>query len=192
MSILHKLPVTLKTKIALPSTNDTDEQEVLLAYHKLVSMFWKFDQAGVFELLDNQDDSTSVVPTQAEALVAMRKNLEEDAVEPYRMNEMQALDITVTRQWMRVILWRLYRSHGFFSQGSDATTRSLTDPISIAKELLQTVDRMTESAVKDHGPALVSPHMHSKSLYVMLTATPGEQSLRNCKLGSRHHGLGYQ
>ena len=118
-------------------------------------MFWKFDQAGVFELLDSQDDPSEVLPAQTETLAAMHKNLEDDAIEPYRMNEMQALDISVTRQWMRVILWRLSQSHGFFSPDSGNTTSLLTDPISIAKEFLQNINQMPESIIKDHGPALV-------------------------------------
>ncbi len=153
VSIRHKLPVILKTKITFPSTNDTDEREVLLAYHKLISMFWKFDQAGVFELLDSQDESPDVFPAQTEALAAVRRNLEKDTAEPYRMNDMQALDILVTRQWMRVILWRLSQN-GFFSPGANEDDNLISDPVSIAKEFLTTIDRMSESTVKDHGPAL--------------------------------------
>ena len=116
-------------------------------------MFWKFDQAGVFDLLDSQDESLDLFPAQTEALAAVRRNLEEDAVEPYRMNDMQALDILVTRQWMRVILWRLSQN-GFFSLGGDEDISLTSDPVSISMEFLTKIDRMPESTVRDHGPAL--------------------------------------
>ena len=153
VSIRHKLPVTLKTKITFPSTNDTDERGVLLGYHKLISLFWRFDQAGVFEMLDSQDESPDVFPAQTEALAEVRRNLEENTAEPYRMNDIQDLDILVTRQWMRVILWRLSQN-GFFSLESSEDVHTAPDPVSISKEFLTTIDQMSESTVKDHGPAL--------------------------------------
>src|SRR5258708_3491742 len=98
VSILHKLPVTIKTKIAFPSTNDTDEKEVLLAYQKLITMFWSFDQAGVFELLDSQDFDLSRLSlhdaAQTEALTAFRSQLDDQAVETHKMNDVQAVDIS--------------------------------------------------------------------------------------------------
>lgn len=159
MSILHKLPVTIKTQIIFPSTNDTDEKDVLLAYQQLIHMFWSFDQAGVFELLDSQDFDLSKFPPQemahTEALTGFRSQLEEQAVELHRMNDVQAVDISVTRQWMRIILWRLAESHGFFSHGLENAKTLLNDPISIAKELLTTLSRFPNTAIEAHGPGLV-------------------------------------
>ena len=156
---MHKLPVIVKTTIAFPSTNDTDEQEVLLAYQKLIIMFWSFDQAGVFELLDGQDFDlsrlTSPDMAQTEALTAFRSQLDEQAVEFHKMNDIQAVDIFVTRQWMRTIIWRLAESHGFFSHGFENTSRFMSDPILIAKELLTTLSQFRTTAIEAHGPGLV-------------------------------------
>ncbi|KEF56223.1 uncharacterized protein A1O9_07804 [Exophiala aquamarina CBS 119918] len=160
VSILHKLLVVIKTKIAFPSTNDTDERDVLLAYQRLITMFWSFDQAGVFEHLDSQDFDFSNAtplsePVQTKALAAMRKQLDEEAGKSsHRMNDIQALDILVTRQWMRIIIWRLSQSHGFFSQGAKSAASSLNEPIFIAREFLQVICQMPETAIESHGPAL--------------------------------------
>lgn len=158
VSIKHKLPVTIKTKIAFPSTIDTDEQEVLLAYQRLITMFWHFDQSGVFELLDSQDFDlsrrTSRQPEEAEALASVRKRLDDSLVDTHDINDVQALDIVVTRHWMRIILWRLAESHGFFSLASDDGISGFNDPISIARDLLATISRADKSAIEAHGAAL--------------------------------------
>ncbi len=122
-------------------------------------MFWSFDQAGVFELLDSQDFDLSKFsshdPAQTEALTDFRSRLEDQAVEFQKMNDVQAVDISVTRQWMRIILWRLAESHGFFSHGVENTKALLNDPILIAKELLSTLSRFPNTAIEAHGPGLV-------------------------------------
>lgn len=122
-------------------------------------MFWSFDQAGVFELLDSQDFDLAKIPTQAiaptDALTGFRFQLDEQPVEFHKMNDVQAVDISVTRQWMRIILWRLAESHGFFSHGLENAKALLNDPILIAKELLSTLSRFPNTAIEAHGPGLV-------------------------------------
>jgi hypothetical protein len=71
------------------------------------------------------------------------------------MNDVQAVDISVTRQWMRVILWRLTQSHGLFVAPSPERDASLYDPIQIAKEFLVAVSHMPRTAIEAHGPGLV-------------------------------------
>ena len=158
VSITHRLPVTIKTKIAFPSTSDTDEKEVLLAYQKLITMFWSFDQAGVFELLDSQDFDLSGLQSHDEAhtqaLTAIRSQLDGQILETHKMNDVQAVQISVARQWMRVIVWRLAESHGFFSNGHENSRALLNDPVLISRELLSTLSRFPTSAIEAQGPAL--------------------------------------
>lgn len=186
VSILHKLPVIIKTKIAFPSTNDSDEKEVLLAYQKLITMFWSFDQAGVFELLDSQDFDLSKFPShdevQAEALTAFRSQLDDQAMEIHKMNDVQAVDLVVTRQWMRIIVWRLAQSHDFFSHGLENARSLLNDPILIAKELLDGLSRFPTTAIEAHGPGLVRlTSTTSRKTYLM--TRKGNKSIRNRLLG---------
>ena len=141
---------------------------MLLAYQNLISMFWYFDQSGVFDLLDSQDfdlsKATSIEPAETEALASMRKRLDSAHIETQSMNDLQALDIIVTRLWMRIILWRLAESHGFFSQSSGESRDLANDPIAIARELLITISRADKAALEAHGPVLVrSPQMTLQS-----------------------------
>ena len=160
VSVLHKLPVVLKTKITFPSTDDSDEADVLLAFQKLVSLFWTFDQSGVFEVLDRADFDMSSLDSNRDAsdpklLESLSNSLAGAAIQTDQMSDVQAVDISVTRQWMRVILWRLTQSHGLFAAPSTIQNASLYDPVQIAKEFLATVSHIPSAAVEAHGPGLV-------------------------------------
>lgn len=159
VSILHKLPVVLKTMIAFPNTDDTDDAEVLIAFQKLISLFWTFDQSGVFEALDRADFDMSSFDhldgSDPKMLEYLSENLAGTTISTNQMNDVQAVDISVTRQWMRVILWRLTQSHGLFAAPPPGRNASLYDPIQIAKEFLVAVSHMPSTAIEAHGPGLV-------------------------------------
>ena len=159
VSVLHKLPVVLRTKIAFPNTDDTDEADVLIAFQKLIGLFWTFDQSGVFEVLDRADFNMSSLDNQdasdPKMLESLSNSLARTTIQVDQMNDVQAVDISVTRQWMRVILWRLTQSHGLFAAPSLSQDASLYDPIQIAKEFLAAVSHMPSTAIEAHGPGLV-------------------------------------
>ena len=159
VSILHKVPVTLRTKVAFPNMEDTDEAHVLFAFQKFIELFWTFDQSGVFELLDNADFDISALgqsdASKSEALESARRQLDENRININQISDVQAVDISVTRQWMRVILWRLSESHGLLATSSGHNS-SLYDPIEIARELLAALANMPDTVVEAHGPGLVS------------------------------------
>ena len=145
----------LKTKIEFPSTQDTDEASVLSAFQKLVGLFWSFDQSGVFETLDGVEFDTSSFSfshTGDTSFVdAARRQLNEANVDTKGIGDVQAVDIALTRQWMRVILWRLSESHRIFTPNEPTTTQ---DPVQIANEFLTAVQSMPETAIEAHGPGL--------------------------------------
>jgi hypothetical protein len=159
VSVLHKLPVVLRTRIPFPNTDDTDEADVLIAFQKLIGLFWTFDQSGVFEVLDRADFNMSSLDnldaSDPKMLESLSNSLARTTIQVDQMNDVQAVDISVTRQWMRVILWRLTQSHGLFAAPSPSQDASLYDPIQIAKEFLAAVSHMPNTAIEAHGPGLV-------------------------------------
>lgn len=122
-------------------------------------MFWHFDKSGVFEMLDDCGfDLSRVGPRQdatSGALDSLRKQLDETDLQTQSLNSIQALDIVVTRHWMRVILWRLAASHGFFSRNTEAGALADNSPVAIAKDLLEAVTKADKSVIEAHGPVLV-------------------------------------
>lgn len=190
VSVLHKLPVVLKTKIAFPNTDDTDDADVLIAFQKLISLFWTFDQSGVFEVLDRADFDASSLDSLDASDPNMLKSLSESlagtSIRTDQMNDVQAVDIAVTRQWMRVILWRLTQSHGLFAAPSPGYDASLYDPVQIARDFVAAVSHMPSTAIEAHGPGLVwlVPFRTLTSTRSRLThMSTGAEGLRDSKLG---------
>jgi hypothetical protein len=132
----------------------------LAAYQKLISMFWHFDKSGVFEILDGYNfDLSSAISQKAvenSAFKSTQRQLDSIDVASPVLNDIQAFDIFVTRHWMRIILWRLAASHGFFSQDSYGAENPQDDPIGIAKDLLDVVTHAESTIIEAHRPALVS------------------------------------
>ena len=132
-------------------------------------MFWHFDQSGVFDLLDSYGFDFARVTSQQNAengtFASLRRKLDDADVDMHdqSLNNVQALDIQITRHWMRIILWRLGASHGFFSHESEGGLSQNNSPISIAKEILEVVAQADEAAIEAHGPAMVSDSSHAIS-----------------------------
>jgi len=77
-------------------------------------------------------------------------------------------DITVTRQWMRVILWRLSASRGHFALTSSNRDGYQDNPIEIARESFLWPPTYPKPPFEAHGPGLVS---FSRSLAVRIVQT---------------------
>jgi hypothetical protein len=155
VSILHKLPVILKTKAEFPSTQDTDEASVLSAFQKLIGLFWSFDQSGIFDALDSADFDMSMI-TRSQSLdnnniSSLYQRLGAITLDTKGMGDVQAVDIALTRQWMRVLLWRLSQGQQIFTS-NDAALAS--NPIQIASEFLAAIQSVPETAIEAHGPGL--------------------------------------
>jgi hypothetical protein len=99
--------------------------------------------------LDNLDGS------DPEVLESLSESLAGTTISTDQMNDVQAVDISATRQWTCVILWRLTQSHGLFAAPSPERDASFYDPILIAKELLVAVSHMPRTAIEAHGPGMV-------------------------------------
>lgn len=155
--LLHKMPVIIKTNIALPSRSWYDGQPVLPAFIQLINLFWTFEQAGLFAVIgdgDNTDFSSMVRATailDSQTVETLHRKLHEVAKEQVPISDVQKVDIFVTRHWMKMILWKL---HSPSSSSSNAI--SVAFPLSAASDFLNTVVRLPTSAIEAHGLTIVS------------------------------------
>lgn len=154
--MLHKLPVVLRCNIPSFSLDDVDDEtHVLPAFRKLVNLFWIFDQSGAFDILQNTDDNQfPLAISDPSNIDLLPSQLREISVDSELSNDIQRADICVTRQWMQVILWRASMNRGRALPDAQQAT-SLSHPIQIAKEFLETVSRLPSAAMEAHGPAMV-------------------------------------
>ncbi|KAE8550177.1 hypothetical protein EYB25_006398 [Talaromyces marneffei] len=150
--LLHKLPVIIKTNIALPSMSLHDGQFVLPAFIQLINLFLNFEQAGLFDVIGYGDDAdfSSVVRApsilDSQTVESLHRKLHEAAKEQISVSDVQKVDIYITQHWMKMILWRL-RS----PSSSSSNDLSIAFPLSVASDFLDSVARLPTSAIEAHG-----------------------------------------
>lgn len=144
----------LVTRVSFPSTDDSDEYDVLLGFRKLVELFWQFDETGAFAFLDLHNFEIVACANQAGHIASvsnMLQLLSQLSFEPEAVNEIQAVDLQASQHWMRFTL-------SLLSQGG------LQDPTtlcSIAKDFVVCLSASSEDSIEAHGPFLVSSRSES-------------------------------
>ena len=80
------------------------------------------------------------------------------AVDPRAPNfdEAQSVDIFVTRQWIRLLIWEYTLRHFPLPYHAEVPGFSLSFPVPVARELLGTLSSAHENSIICHGWALVS------------------------------------
>lgn len=156
ISVLYQQPITLRTRIELPSTSDTDEIDVLHGFRLLVRLIWKLDAAGLFQTLDELDIGTSPssngmtsVP-QPEAEYASLVQIE-FAPGQY-ISPVQLSDLLVTQCWFQVINARIQQSAGL--DLISLPEHTVSNIFSAATDMIRVLQRSSRSVVEAHGIAL--------------------------------------
>jgi hypothetical protein len=143
--------------MAFPSTEDSDEIEVLCAFRKLISLFWRLEESRLFTLLDRTNFNIPAVAemklSELDALKSLRASFSQLIFPADEMNEVQAVDISVTLQWLRVVLWKLTRN---IQLPRESLPIQPYEPIEAATECLKAISGMSSTAFEAHGPGIVS------------------------------------
>lgn len=158
--VLHKFPVSIKTNIALPTIDNNDESHVLPGFLNLVNLFWIFDQSGMFNIDPDQDSETPAVfngvNIDVHFLEMLHKKLQDIPTEQEAVEDVQKADICVTRHWMRMILWKLYSKSVPLALPSSGQVMSEAFPVVVAREFLNIISKLPNSAIEAHGFGMVS------------------------------------
>jgi len=138
--MLHKLPPILSSNVLFPSLDKDDEVSILPAFRKLANLFWLLDQSGAFYILLNSE--TDIFDdANEECLASLQNHLLHVQPDGPSVTDVQRADLCVTRQWMRIVLWRVSKNTGPF-------------PIQVGKEFLDSISQLPDSAIESHGPAM--------------------------------------
>lgn len=158
ISILYEQPITLRTRIELPSTTDTDELDVLVGFQMLAKLFWRLDEAGMFGILDDLDiqaspssnggSGNSVAPTNYATLI------QADASYSGYISPIQKLDLAITRCWMQVMNMRIQQMS--VSSLAEEEQLSLNMLLSTVENAVVVIEDSTHSVIEVLGSALVS------------------------------------
>jgi hypothetical protein len=149
---LHKhRPITLYPTIHPPTLDEIpSEGPIASGLDLLVNLYKPIDET--FVQLWNKIH-TNNNPTW----LARLQNQLSDALPAYlECTESQAVDLRVTQQWLRTMVWQLCVSQGLVSSVAADNAMTFKYPIEISRDLLSMTQQFSQHAMEVHGMGLVS------------------------------------
>ena len=137
-------------EVPMPSVFRSDDPQLLFGFVSLVDVFRTIDTT----FLSLWAGSSSL---SKEWLVAALRRLEpaSDAVLAEAL-EKHRLDICVSQQWLRLLLWKLCTRQGLLTLGSANGPFSLQFPIRLAADMVKTMAKVSQTSLDAHGIGMVS------------------------------------
>lgn len=156
ISVLYQQPITLRTRIELPSTTDTDEADVLNGFRLMVRLIWKLDDAGLFQTLDELDAATSPSSNGMMSSSQTEKDysslIQIEFASGQYVSPVQSLDLLINQCWLQVINMRIQQSSGL--DLTSIRTQLVSSLLSAAKAATGALSRSSQSVIEAHGIAL--------------------------------------
>ncbi|KAL4729122.1 hypothetical protein ACLX1H_003530 [Fusarium chlamydosporum] len=143
-SAQHGLQAVLQVIDVFPDTQDgmADERR-LQAFVSLTRLF-AYLEGNLTTISSNQQ------PLERQKLVSYQAALCLDSHD-HAAREAQRVDLFVTRQWIRLILWEYTARHFAMSCYPDDEAFSLFLPVKIGHKMLSLFSMVTNAAIKTHG-----------------------------------------
>jgi hypothetical protein len=127
--------------------DDSGDPHVMQAFLSLTKLFAYLDS--------NFTDVSSKQTVDRQKLVSYQAALCQDSHE-HASNEAQRVDLFVTRQWVRLLMWEYTARHFAMACYPEDQAFSLFLPVKIGHEMLSLFSLVTDSAIKAHGYGMVS------------------------------------
>lgn len=148
----HGTPICLTKSVSLPS-DDTQSSQVLEAFHSLVQLFASVDGVLVdSEAVTEKHDNRC----SRERLVRIQHELRQNDQWPMEWNETQRSDVSVTQQWLRMLVWQLSLSNVTMSSEAGDDSMSFAYPAHVSRDALRSISAVSFDALVAHGPGMVS------------------------------------
>ena len=128
--------------------SESDKNRITQAFASLIHLFAHLHG----EILGTSPSQAT--PMDKQKIVASQGDL---AVERHALvtSEIQQVDICVTQQWMRLLLWEYTMRHFIMTLDPKEHAFSLLLPITIAHKLLYLLSTVTPESIYAHGYGMV-------------------------------------
>lgn len=148
-SAQHGLPSVLRAINVMPYLdNDMGDEHLMQSFISLARLFAYLE--GNLTV-----PSYGQEPLERQKLVSYHADLCVDSHDQ-AAHEAQRVDLFVTRQWIRLLLWEYTAQHFMMSCYPDDQAFSLFLPVKIGHEMLSLFSMVTSAAIKAHGYGMVS------------------------------------
>lgn len=140
---------TLLEPISLPITEDEEFPEVVSGFLNLVTLF----STPGSDFFSKWTSHSSNVSINSEHLLLIQHALQRDLDLSDYTNDIQKVDIIVSRHWMRCLAWQLSIRLGYVMLNSKREM-NITYPLQIARDALTSVSKFSPDAFEVHGPGM--------------------------------------
>ena len=101
-------------------------------------------------------------------------------------NELQRADLSVTQQWVRLMLWKLAVSQINLNMDPHAGIQSMLFPMQIARDLLSNMTGFSNDALEAHGPGMELKLFEFADTIVNVMVCVSGQAMESCAIGPQH------
>jgi hypothetical protein len=152
LAILDYRRAILPPLYTLPEDDPTIPLQVHDGFNQIIKLFRLLDNKFLTSWLEQGGNVTS---TWVEAKSReLEGDPEADARELANLSMMQRADLTITREWLRTLVWRLAMSQTLLSSKSSKECLSLLFPVRLSQTLRQQVSSMSRQDIEVHGSSI--------------------------------------
>lgn len=149
-ALQRRRPLTLHATIELPRIDEDPAEAIeLTGFVHLVNLFKPFDDT--FVGLWNK----ARVGCTTAWLAKLQQQLSEALPIYLQGTESQIVDLHISQQWLRTMVWQLSISQGFLSSTAADHALTFQYPIEISRDLGLMASQFTQEAMEIHGIGLV-------------------------------------
>lgn len=141
-------PITLQTTLSLPVVDpSSSDAEILLGFLDLISLFRHFDA----DFIGTWNSGTLSNATDPEHLAKLQGLLKCTLPKVADHTMVQQADLLVSRQWLKVIVWKLCVSKTLLSVADSEDSMSLLYPATIARDVVRELRLVPTQAFEANG-----------------------------------------
>ena len=142
-------PLTLHATIKIPKIEE-DSAIATTGFVYLVKLYHPFDDTFVGLWNKSRSDCSTFW------LAELQQKLTQALPVYLNVTESQAVDLRISQQWLRTMVWQLSIINGYLSSTSSESSMTFGYPIEIAKDLVSVIGSFSQQAMEVHGIGLVS------------------------------------
>ncbi|KAF2003822.1 hypothetical protein P154DRAFT_427947 [Amniculicola lignicola CBS 123094] len=148
---LHKhRPISLFATIHPPALDEApSERPIALGLELLAGLYKPFDDKFIAVWNKVRADANPAWMAQLQSQLS-------EALPAYlECTEIQAVDLRVTQQWLRTMVWQLCVSQSLVSSVAADSAMTFKYPIEISRDLLSLIHQFSQQAMELHGMGLI-------------------------------------
>ncbi|KAF1845887.1 uncharacterized protein K460DRAFT_281811 [Cucurbitaria berberidis CBS 394.84] len=153
IAILDYRLAILPPLYTLPEDDPTVPIQVHEGFNQIIKLFRLLDTEFLNSWLGSQGESVTSTWVEAKSR-ELEGDPEDDARELANLSMMQRADLTITREWLRTLVWRLAMGQTLLSSRSSKECLSLLFPVRLSKTLRQQVCSMSRQDIEVHGSSI--------------------------------------